>query len=148
MTTAIIVGSVAFTLLILVIVFASLRSSGALGMSRKQQAQAMQLMQTGMKARAWIMAIQPTGMVVNTINIQCEVHVRLEPLHGGQPIDVSKRMLLAQTSMPRIGDVWPAWYDAADPSQFVVAQPQGVTPEQLAVLREFGIPSPFDRPAR
>jgi len=146
MTTAIIVGSLVFTALILIVVFGSLKKSGAFGMSKKKQAQAMQLMQTGMKARAWIMGIQPTGMVVNMINIQCDVYFRLEPIHGGQPIDVSKRMLLAQTSMPRVGDVWPSWYDAADPTQFAVGQPQGFTPEQVAIFREFGIPTPFDRP--
>src|SRR4051812_36812213 len=115
MTTAIIVGSLVFTALILVVVFGSLKKSGAFGMSKAKQAQAMQLMQTGAKARAWIMAIQPTGMVVNNINIQCDVYFRLEPLQGGQPIDLSKRMLLAQTSMPRVGDVWPAWFDPTDP---------------------------------
>lgn len=146
MTSAIIIGSLVFTVLILVVVFGSLRKSGAFGMSKKKQAQAMQLMQTGTKARGWIMAIQPTGMVVNMINIQCDVYFRLEPIHGGQPIDVSKRMLLAQTSMPRIGECWPAWFDPADPQQFVVGQPQAITPEQVAIFREFGIPTPFDHP--
>lgn len=146
MTSVIIIGSLAFTVLILVVVFGSLRRSGAFGMSKKKQAQAMQLMQTGVKARAWIMAIQPTGMVVNMINIQCDVYFRLEPIHGGQPIDVSKRMLLAQTSMPQIGACWPSWFDTNDPTQFAVGQPQGITPDQVALFREFGIATPFDPP--
>ncbi|MGB8860582.1 MAG: hypothetical protein WCC60_15080 [Ilumatobacteraceae bacterium] len=146
MGSSIVIGSIVFSLLIVVVVFASLRKSGAFGMSKKKQQQAVQLMQTGTKARAWIVAIQPTGMVVNMINIQCDVAFRLEPLHGGQPIDVQKRMLLSQTAMPRIGECWPAWFDPSDPSQFAVGQPTAMTQETVATFREFGIPTPFDPP--
>jgi len=139
-------GIIAFSVLIPLVVFFSLRSSGAFGMTKKKQQQAAQLTQTGTKARGWIMAIQPTGTVVNMINIQCDVIFRLEPLQGGQPFDVQKRMLLAQTSMPRIGDCWPAWFNPANPQEFAVGQPNAFTPESVATLREFGIATPFDPP--
>ncbi len=115
-------------------------------MSKKKQAQAQQLMSTGTRARAWILAIQPTGTVLNNINIQCDVAFRLQPLQGGPTYDVQKRMYLPQTSMPRIGDVWPSWFDPSDPSQFAVGQPNAYTAESVAVLREFGIATPFDPP--
>ncbi len=134
------------TVVVLVVVLTSLRKSGAFGMSKKKQELAARLSATGTKARAWIMAIQPTGTVINMINIQCDVGFRLEPLAGGQPFDVQKRMLLSQTAMPRIGECWPSWFDPTDPSQFVVGQPTAMTPEAIATLREFGIPTPFDPP--
>lgn len=146
MGTGIMFISIAFSILVVVIVLASLKKSGAFGMSKKKQEQALQLTQTGTKARAWIMAIQPTGMVVNNINIQCDVTFRLDPIHGGQPFDVQKRMLLAQTSMPRIGDCWPSWFNPANPQEFAVGQPNAMTPESIATLREFGIATPFDPP--
>ncbi len=146
MGSGIVIGSIGFSLLIVVVVILTLRKSGAFGMSKKQQQLAMQLTQTGMKARAWIMAIQPTGMVVNMINIQCDVYFRLEPLMGGAPFDVSKKMLIPQTSMPRIGECWPAWYDPQNPQTFAVGQPTAFTPEQVQLFREFGIPTPFDPP--
>ncbi len=127
-----------------VFAFVVLRKSGALGMSKKKQQLAMQLMQTGKKARAMITAIQPTGTVVNYINIQCVVSFRLQPLDGSQQFDVQKTMLIAQTAMPRMGEMWPSWYDPADPSQFAVGQPTAITPDQIAIFREFGIPHPYD----
>ena len=136
-TVAVIVAAFAFTIYML-------RKSGAFGMSKDKQQQAMQLMQTGRKARATITAIQPTGMVVNLINIQCNVHFQLQPLAGGQPFDNQKTMLISQTSMPRIGDVWPSWYDPMDSALFAVGQPTALTPEQVALFREFGIPHPLD----
>lgn len=142
----IIIGSIAFSIIIPVIVVMILRKSGAFGMSKKKQAQAAELVQTGTKARAWIMAIQPTGMVMNSINIQCDVYFRLEPVRGGQAFDVSKRMLISQTAMPRIGDIWPSWFDPSNTQNFAVGQPTAFTPEQVQVFREFGIPTPFDPP--
>jgi hypothetical protein len=138
--------SVGFSILVVIVVMIALRKSGALGMSKKKQEQALQLTQTGTKARAWIMAIQPTGMVVNMINIQCDVAFRLDPIHGGQPFDVQKRMLLSQTAMPRIGECWPAWFNPANPAEFAVGQPAAMTPDTVATFREFGIPTPFDPP--
>jgi hypothetical protein len=46
--------------------------------------------------------------------------------------------------MPRIGDVWPAWYDAADRSTFMVAMATQATPDAIGLYREFGIPHPLD----
>ena len=144
MGTSIVELTVGIIVVVFAFTFVMLRKSGALGMSKKKQALAQQLMQTGQKARAMILGIQPTGMVVNNINIQCVVTFRLQPLQGGQPFDAQKTMLLAQTSMPRIGDQWPSWFNPANPAEFAVGQPSMVTPEQVAIFHEFGIPHPLD----
>lgn len=52
-------------------------------------------------------------------------------------------MLLPVTQLPRLGDCWPAWFDPADPTKFAVGVPSAITPEQLAIFREFGIVTPF-----
>lgn len=116
------------------------------GGSKKQRAQAENLMATGIKARAKILRIDPTGMVVNNINIQCWVTFLLEPLTGGTPFQAQKKILINQTKMPRVGDVWPAWFSPTDPSLFAVGMPDGASPEQIPLFREFGIPHPLDTP--
>ena len=48
--------------------------------------------------------------------------------------------------MPRVGDVWPSWYSPTDPNMFAVGMPDGASPEQIPLFREFGIPHPLDTP--
>jgi hypothetical protein len=84
-------------------------------------------------------------MIVNEINIQCLVDFQLTPLSGAAPFQGQKKMMINQTAMPRVGDVWPCWYDAVDPTQFAVGMPDGLSQEQVAVFREFGIPHPLDQ---
>jgi hypothetical protein len=103
------------------------------------------LIATGEKARATILTIQPTGTVVNNINIQCRLQFRIEPLRGGQPFQGEKKSLIPQTAMPRIGDVWPCWFNPANPAEFAVGQPTQITPEQVALFHEFGIRHPLDQ---
>jgi hypothetical protein len=138
----IIVLSVAIPLLITFFVLRSVR--GAFGMSPEKRAQAENLVATGSKARAKVLRVTPTGMIVNNINLQCVVDFQLEPLAGAPPFMAQKKMMINQTQMPRVGDVWPSWYDAADPTQFVVGMPDGASPEQIPIFREFGIPHPLD----
>ncbi len=145
MTTSIliiVVLSVAVPLIITFVVLRNVRK--AFGGSKEDQAKAQDLVATGSKARAKILRIQPTGMIVNEINIQCLVDFQLEPIRGGAPFNGQKKMMINQTQMPRVGDVWPCWYDAADPTLFAVGMPDGASPEQIPVFREFGIPHPLD----
>jgi hypothetical protein len=148
MGTGIAIGSVVFTVLVIVFVLAMLKKSGAFGPSKAKREQAANLVATGHKGRAMILSIQPTGMVVNNINIQCRIHFRIEPLQGGAPFDGEKTTLIPQTSMPRIGEIWPCWFDPMDRTQFAVGQPNAITPEQVALFREFGIPHPLDPQAQ
>lgn len=136
--------SLGVTVAVIVVVVVLLRRSGMFGMSAEKREQAQQLVQYGDKARARILRIDPTGMVVNNINIQCNVTFQLEPLSGTPPFQGVKKMLIPQTQMPRVGDVWPSWYHNTDPSTFVVGMPDGASTEQIPVFREFGIPHPLD----
>lgn len=143
MTVLIIVVSFAFA--IGITIFAIRKVGHALGGSPEKQRQAQELMATGEKARATILAITPTGTVINHINIGCNVTFRLDPLSGGPSFEAPKSMYINQTQMPRVGDVWPAWYDANDPGTFAVGMPQLGDPSTIPVFREFGIPHPFDQ---
>jgi hypothetical protein len=138
----IIVLSVVLPLVIVFVVMSKVRS--AFGISPEKQAQAQNLVATGAKARAKILRVSPTGMIVNEINIQCNVEFQLEPITGGAPFMGQKTMMINQTQMPRVGDVWPAWYDRNDPTTFAVGMPDGASAEQIPVFREFGIPHPLD----
>lgn len=136
---------IVISVVVVVIVIGTLKKSGAFGMSKEKRQLAAQLMATGEKARATIMAVRPTGMVVNDINIQCVLQFQIQPLRGGQPFLGEKKSLISQVAMPRIGDVWPCWFDPSDPTKFAVGQPTAITPEQIQLFREFGIPHPFDQ---
>lgn len=128
---------------VFIIVFAMRATLGR--PSRAKQEQAAQLTVTGRKARATILRVEPTGMVVNNINIQCWVTFQLQPLDGGQITQGRKKILINQTQMPRAGDVWPAWIDPTNPQEFAVGMPQGADPAQIPVFREFGIAHPLDQ---
>jgi hypothetical protein len=119
-----------------------------LGGSKAKQAEGQRLMATGSKARATILSIEPTGMIMNEINIKCRVQFRLDPLDGSADFEGEKTFFINQTQMPRVGDVWPCWYDVADPSVFGVGQPNLSDPNTLQIFSDFGIPHPLaDQPA-
>ena len=42
--------------------------------------------------------------------------------------------------------MWPSWYSPTDPNLFAVGMPDGASPEQIPLFREFGIPHPLDTP--
>jgi hypothetical protein len=108
------------------------------------QDQAAMLMANGRRARAQILAVRPTGVIINQITLGVELTFRLTPLDGGAVVEGAKNATISQVMMPRVGDVWPAWIDPADPAVFAVAMPNGSSPEQVALFREFGIPHPLD----
>lgn len=122
---------------------------GIAGMSggAAKQAEAQRLQSTGRKARATIINVQPTGAVVNHVNLGLRITFTLAPLDGGAPFQADKTVMLSQANIPRVGDVWPAWIDPADPTTFAVAAPGGASPDQVALWREFGIPHPLDQGA-
>jgi len=119
-------------------------SAGVLALLAREVLTIERVPELGERARATLMAVRPTGMVVNDINIQCVLRFHIEPLRGGQPFEGEKKVLISQAAMPRIGDVWPCWFDPSDPSKFAVGQPNEITPEQIQLFREFGIPHPMD----
>ncbi len=137
--------TVASMLVVLIFVFIAFRRSGAFGPSKAKRELADQLVQTGHKARAMVLSVQPTGTIINHINLQCVLRFRIEPLQGGIPFEGEKTTLIPQTAMPRIGDLWPCWFDPMDHTKFAVGQPSAISPDQIPMFREFGIPHPLDQ---
>ena len=139
--TLVVVAAVVIPLLIAVPILMKARK--AFGPSKKDVAKMQELVATGAKARATVLAVTPTGMIVNQLNIGCRVDFSLQPLDGSPAFAASKEMFINQTQMPRMGDVWPCWYDRAEPTTFAVGMPGAPTQEQLAIYAEFGIPHPL-----
>ena len=142
----IIIGSILLIWVLVFVVSRVLARKGVFGTSPAQAAEAALLAQTGVKARAWVLAVEPSGMVVNSVRFGVNVLFRLDPIHGGPSREQSKRMVLPITQLPRLGDCWPAWFDGTDPTKFAVGVPNAITPEQIALYREFGIVTPFSPP--
>jgi hypothetical protein len=117
------------------------------GNTRGNRARAQELMSTGNKARAMILRVDPTGVIVNHINLQCIVQFQMEPLDGSPSFQAQQKTMINQTAMPRVGDVWPAWYDPSDLTCFSVGMPDGASPDQIPLFREFGIRHPLDTSA-
>ncbi len=113
--------------------------------SKAKQAVAAELTRTGLKARAQIVALTATGLVVNDIHVRTVVRFEITPLDGSPRFDGEKKMLIDQTARPLIGDVWPCWYDRHDHTIFAVGQPTGDARAQIDVFNEFGIPHPLAR---
>ncbi len=112
--------------------------------SDDDQREIERLQQTGERARATLTAIVPSGLTVNNFHVQCEVHFWMEPLSGAQPFEATKKIFFLETQFPRQGDVWPAWFDPADPATFAVGSPGKLDPAQIPLYREFGIEHPLD----
>lgn len=116
----------------------------ATGVGAAPPPEVAQLMATGAKARARVMNVRSTGVVINQINVRCEITFEIQPIDGGSSFSGSKVTTLSQTNMPRLGDQFPCWYDRGDPSVFTVTLVQQLTREHVALYREFGIPHPLD----
>lgn len=134
-------GFIAFTF-----VLARVLSKRLVGGSPAKQAEAKRLMETGSKARATILSIEPTGTILNEINIKCRVQFRLDPLDGSADFQGEKTFFISQTQMPRVGDVWPCWYDPTDRTKFGVGQPNHADPQMSQLLADFGIADPLAPP--
>jgi len=147
MGVAVIIVVTTLGFIVFTFVFARWLTRRMLGGSKQQQAEGQRLMATGSRARATILSIEPTGMIMNEINIKCRVQFRLDPLDGSADFEGEKTFFINQTQMPRVGDVWPCWYDASDPSTFGVGQPNLADPNTQTIFAEFGIPHPLADPA-
>lgn len=115
---------------------------GALRRSLGKQRKAMELTQTGLKARGRIVNIRDTGMLIND-NPRVEITFDIDPLDGSDNWRGSKTMTVSQVHMPREGDVWPVWYDPVAPQEnWAVGMPSGETEVPDHVWKEFGITPP------
>ena len=67
------------------------RTAGTTGPKQK-------ILQTGLSGRATVMAIAPTGTVINSVNYMCRLQLRVS-VPGRPPYDVVVKELLAITAM-------------------------------------------------
>jgi hypothetical protein len=108
------------------------------------QIRARRLVEKGTRARATLLRIEPTGTVVNPVTLQCVLQFQIQPLDGSAPFAGTRTMVVSRQAMPRAGDVWPAWFDPAAPTQFAVGMPDGDAEDLIPLYREFGIRHPLD----
>ena len=106
-------------------------------------AEAEELIESGRQARATIVSIEPTGVILNRTDIKCNVGFRFEPLDGAAGFEGNTTMFINQTQMPRVGDVWPSWFEASEPSKFHAVPPNLDDPQTRKVLDAFGISNPL-----
>jgi hypothetical protein len=85
------------------------------GMGKKRKAE-QTLFETGTKAQATVESVQTTGMVLNNINQQIILTLRVEP-RGAAPFSYTRKMFVPFNGIPRTGDVIEVAYDPADQSK-------------------------------
>ena len=90
----------------------------AFGKKKREKAQA--LFETGSKGIGVVTHVQDTGMTIND-NPRVKMTFRVEPLDGGSAFDAEKTATVSRVEIPRAGDRYPVWYDAADPSSWAYA---------------------------
>ena len=89
-------------------------------MFRSKKAKAEDLMANGARGVGTIMDVRDTGMTVND-NPRVKMTFRIEPLDGGAPFEARKTSTVSRVAIPRTGDRYPVWFDAADPETWMYA---------------------------
>ena len=71
------------------------------------------LFETGERATAVVEGVETTGMVVNDVNAQTRITVRVRPRHGDE-FTVTRALLVPFAAMPRTGDEIQVAFDPAN----------------------------------
>jgi hypothetical protein len=80
---------------------------------RGKKAKAENLIATGQRGIGVVTDVRDTGMTVND-NPRVKMTFRIEPLDGGAPFEARKTSTVSRVAIPRAGERYPVWYDAAD----------------------------------
>lgn len=112
------------------------------------------LRHTGDRALAHVIRVEATeagaatqaGAATVAGDVRCAIAFRLESLTGGRTFDRQTTLSLPQQRVPRVGNVWPAWYRSTDPRAFEVEVPDPGNSEQVWLFREFGLRHPAQPP--
>ena len=83
-------------------------------MAKKAEAE-RKLFESGTKATAVIEGVETTGLVVNDVNQQIILRMRIQP-PGGAEFPYERKMLVPFHGMPRTGDQIKVAYDPANPT--------------------------------
>ena len=76
-------AAIPIVIAVVVVFFVFRRVLKLSGATKQQRELAARLAETGTKARATIVGIKSTGMVVNDVNVSCEVTFEIQPIAGG-----------------------------------------------------------------
>jgi hypothetical protein len=80
---------------------------------KRKREKAENLVATGSRAVGVVLGVHDTGMTMND-NPRIRMSFRIEPLDGSAPFDAEKTKVVSRVQIPRAGDRYPVWYDAAD----------------------------------
>src|SRR4051794_7704757 len=87
---------------------------------KSKQEKAADLVQTGARGVGVVLNVQDTGVTMND-NPRVQMTFRIEPLDGGAAFEAEKTKVVSRVEIPRAGDRYPVWYDAADPTTWAYA---------------------------
>jgi hypothetical protein len=90
----------------------------AFGKRKREKAQA--LVETGSRGIGQVLNVQDTGMTMND-NPRVRMTFRIEPIDGSAAFEAEKTSTVSRVQIPRAGDRYPVWYDAADHSSWAYA---------------------------
>lgn len=85
----------------------------------KKQEQAKRLIETGSRGIGTVIEVNDTGVTIND-DPRVEIVVRIEPLGGGAGVERRKKSVVPRVAIPRVGDRYPAFYDPADASAWIM----------------------------
>ena len=139
------IAGVTFTMIGVIWVLVALGLRGLYGgMARRAKAE-QQLFETGTRAMAVVEGVETTGMVMNDVNQQIVLRLRVRPPAGAEFIH-ERRMFVPFHGIPRPGDTIEVAYDPADQSTVALATDwrSDTAGGRLLVLRpaEDGAPAP------
>jgi hypothetical protein len=87
---------------------------------KSKQEKAINLVETGSRGVGVVLNVQDTGVTMND-NPRVKMTFRVEPLDGSAPFEAEKTKTVSRVEIPRAGDRYPVWYDAADPTSWAYA---------------------------
>jgi hypothetical protein len=87
---------------------------------KSKQDKAVNLVETGARGVGVVLNVHDTGVTMND-NPRVQMTFRIEPLDGSAAFEAEKTKVVSRVQIPRAGDRYPVWYDAADPSTWAFA---------------------------
>jgi hypothetical protein len=101
-----------------------------------------ELVLTGSRATAEIVAVEDTGMTVND-DPRVNIRLRVEP-EAGEPFEIERKVLVSKVAIPRRGERVDVAYDPEEPSNFtfrlsdLADDPVGGTSDPIDQLAKLG----------
>jgi hypothetical protein len=87
---------------------------------RGKREKVQNLMASGARGIGTVTNVQDTGMTLND-NPRVKLTFQIDPLDGSPGFQAEKTATVSRVAIPRIGDRYACWYDAADPSTWAFA---------------------------